>query len=86
MRRASLLELVLTWFVPTIRELFLINVSGLDRVLTGLSIFEYNIDQLCFRKLTQITDNGKTTTERWHYVIAFFQLQLRKNNGTGLGT
>jgi hypothetical protein len=35
----------------------------------------------CFRKLTQITDNGKTTTERWHYLIAFFQLQLRKTNG-----
>jgi hypothetical protein len=40
----------------------------------------------CFRKLTQITDNGKTTAEQWHYFIAFFQLQLRKNNGKRLGT
>jgi hypothetical protein len=86
----------------TITKLLLINVWGLDRVFTALSIREHNISQFCqflickmchfeyysyyyFRKFTKITDKGKTTGTM-DYFIAFFQLQLRKNNGKRLGT
>jgi hypothetical protein len=57
----------------TIRKLLLINMSGLDRVN---SLFVrcaiLSITLLLLPKLNTNHDNGKTTTERWHYFIAFF--------------
>jgi hypothetical protein len=47
---------------------------------------QYRLFVRCLRKLTPITDNGKTTTELMALFYCFFQLQLRKNNGRRLGT